>query len=209
MPIVRFNGKIVYFSHIPKCGGTSVENFLKILTGTDISFLDRGFYKNGDRRWSNSSPQHITGNDISKLFPLSFFDDFFTISRHPLERFCSAFTFQKFITKKINQSVDINEFIAKLDDFGALTIGNFDNHFIPQIHFIYPGATYKLFKLENGLDHVKYYIGFLMGVDVKDMFMPHSLNQSGRFKYEIETLTDQSKEILEKIYKLDYLNFKY
>jgi hypothetical protein len=97
MPIVRFKNKIVYFSHIPKCGGTSVENFLKIITGTNLAFLNRNFYMDKNRQWSVASPQHIPGKDVSKLFPITFFDEFFAVTRNPLNRFYSAFIFQKHI----------------------------------------------------------------------------------------------------------------
>ena len=75
MPIARVNNKTIYFSHIPKCGGSSIEDFLRIIAKSDLCFLDRS-YDNGTHQWSISSPQHITGKEISKLFPINFFDLF-------------------------------------------------------------------------------------------------------------------------------------
>jgi hypothetical protein len=206
MPIVRLKNKIVYFSHIPKCGGTSVEDFLKIITGVNLSFLNRNLY---DNRWGISSPQHISGNDLSKLFPITFFDDFFTITRHPFDRFCSAFIFQKYHVKTIPQEIDINQFISKLDEYRAMLPGRFDHHFLPQFTFLYPGASYKVFKLENGLGCVKKYIGSIFDIDVSNISMPHSSKKPNQIKLNVDSLSNQSKKIITDIYKLDFELFKY
>lgn len=209
MPIVRLNNKVVYFSHIPKCGGTSVENFLKIITGADLSFLDRNFFMNKNVPWSIASPQHITGNDVSKFFPITFFDEFFTVTRHPFDRFCSAFIFQKYYFKTMPQEDDINNFIANLDEHRALNPGRFDNHFLPQVNFLYPGATYRVFKLENGLDDIKKYISSIFGIDAINIPIPHSLKTPNQLKINVDSLTDNSKKIIKEIYKLDFKNFNY
>ncbi len=209
MPIIRFKNKIVYFSHIPKCGGTSIENFLKTIVGVNLSFLDRNFYKNNILPWSISSPQHITGNYINKLFPLSFFDDFFTVTRHPFDRFCSAFIFQKYFVKTISEDIDINQFVSRLDEYKALFPGQFDHHFLPQVNFLYPGAPYRVFKLENGLDGVKKYISSLFDVDTSGIHMPHSLRQPSKIRLNSENLNIHSKNIIMEIYKLDFEKFNY
>jgi hypothetical protein len=209
VPIVRLKNKIVYFSHIPKCGGTSVESFLKRITRANLSILDRNFDKNTKVNWSISSPQHITGSYISQLFPITFFDEFFTVTRHPYERFSSAFLFQKYHTKKINQETDINKFVSKLDDHRALLPGQFDHHFLPQFTFLYPGASYKVFKLESGLDGVKKYLGSLLDIDVSNISMPHFLKGSDQIKLNHEPLNKHSKKIIMEIYKTDFEIFKY
>ena len=66
MPIIKVNGILLYFSHIPKCGGTSVENFLAQLSES-VVFLDRTFVNNANK-WNTSSPQHIDGISLNRLF---------------------------------------------------------------------------------------------------------------------------------------------
>lgn len=209
MPIARLKNKTIYFSHIPKCGGTSVEDFLKLITNENLSFLDRNFYANLNSQWSKSSPQHITGKDISKLFPIKFFDAFFTVTRHPFDRFYSAFIFQKYMLKTIAVEIDVNQFVANLAENQALLPGQFDNHFLPQVNFLYPGAAYKAFKLENGLDNLKKYIGAIFDVDVSNIQMPHSLKQPKQLIPKENILDEHSKKIIEAIYKLDFEKFHY
>lgn len=208
MPIIRFKEKIVYFSHIPKCGGTSIENFLEKISGNKPSFLNRKFYDDGKTTWSISSPQHILGNDIYKLFPMTFFDEFFTVTRHPIDRFCSAFAFHKHIVKRIPIEMDINEFIVNSDKLRILQPGNFDNHFLPQVSFFFPHASYKVFKLENGLDVVKKYLSNYFEIDLADEAIPHSLRQPKELK-EIDQLSQKSIKAIKSIYRLDFEKLNY
>jgi hypothetical protein len=209
MPIIKFRNKVIYFSHIPKCGGTSIENFLKIITGERLSFLDRNFLENTNSQKIFISPQHMTGKDISKLFPITFFDAYFTVTRHPFDRFYSAFIFHKYLLKTIPLEIDVNQFANKLNDGEVLLQGHFDNHFLPQVNFLYPGAPYQVFKLENGLDNVKKHIGLLFDIDVKNIPMNHSLKSPKEIIDKENILNYNSKIIIKNIYKLDFNNFNY
>ena len=66
MPIIKVNGVLLYFSHIPKCGGSSVENLLAQFSDS-IVFLDRKFLTHKNT-WNTSSPQHIDGLSLNRLF---------------------------------------------------------------------------------------------------------------------------------------------
>ena len=45
-------------------------------------------------QWNRSSPQHVDGEALRKLFPVNFFTDFLAILRDPVDRFISAYLFQ-------------------------------------------------------------------------------------------------------------------
>ena len=103
MPIIKVNSVLLYFSHIPKCGGSSVENFLAQFSDS-IVFLDSKFLARKNT-WSSSSPQHIDGLSLNRLFKdKNFFDFYFAIVRDPISRYKSAFMFQKHIENKIPKS---------------------------------------------------------------------------------------------------------
>ena len=61
MPIFIGNGKCGHFAHIPKCGGTSVEEYAEEI-GLSVAFKSRGQLATPvEGRWSVSTPQHIGG----------------------------------------------------------------------------------------------------------------------------------------------------
>ena len=82
MPIFKTSFGYIYFSHIPKCAGTSIENYINGLNNNSIFFLDRTFNTTSPlKEWSISSPQHILGNSIPMLFKKIFFRIFCCIKR--------------------------------------------------------------------------------------------------------------------------------
>ena len=90
MPILKSNkNKLTYFVHIPKCAGSSIENYV-FQTNSHIAFLRRNNeldYKN----LLNFSPQHTPAKFIEYLFDPSFFDNYFVVIRNPISRLKSAF----------------------------------------------------------------------------------------------------------------------
>ena len=138
MPIVRSNSGVFYFCHIPKCGGSSIENYLHNSSGVSLAFLDRSFLceDNPLRDWCSSSPQHVTGDCVDRLFPRGFFNSSFALIREPIERYKSAFYNAKYYDKFISEEVSINDFATNELRAHCFTQGWLDNHFMPQMRFI-------------------------------------------------------------------------
>ena len=210
MPIIKKNNLICHFAHISKCGGTSIELYLKDI-GASIAFLDPNFLENSKQQtWNISSPQHIDGNSLSKLFPANFFDFSFTVVRNPIDRFKSAFKFQMYIEKKISIETNINNFISKELKNISLKIGIFDNHFLPQTKFLYPSIGYKIFALENGLFRVKEYIDKKFSQENKNIKIG-SENKS-KLPEDLDKkidINEVSIEILNEIYREDFKLFNF
>ena len=207
MPIVRCNNQICHFAHIPKCGGSSIETYMSSL-GANLAFLDSGFVVNPPtNRWNISSPQHIDGENLSRLFPPEFFNFSFAVVRNPYSRLFSAFKFQMFVEKKIDEQMDINEFVQNELEQVASGIGFYDNHFRSQSSFFMPNLRYDVFKLENGLSEVKSYL------DKKFYGAPVSLDiqhqNRGVKALTPFSLSEESKNIVREIYLSDFENFKY
>lgn len=158
MPIYRINDKLILFTHIPKCGGTSVHETLRDLGAS--SFMSSTEKING------IPPQHLHRDAMHKLFPdISMFDYVFSIVRNPFDRIQSEFFYRKGHVQigKIEKGKSLfltrNERMPKIFDKWVkekfkkyLDNPSCDsNHIRPMSDFIMEGNN-DIFRLEDGLD---------------------------------------------------------
>ncbi|MBG6174926.1 hypothetical protein IWQ55_002751 [Labrenzia sp. EL_208] len=224
MPIFKVNQKLVYFAHIPKCGGSALEAALRA-SDIEISFLDSQFWVRGKDRWCNSSPQHIPHSVRQLLFKDALFDYEFAVVRDPVERFLSAFNNNR---KKIGGLVSFDAFLRKTekrvsshDDYWG---ARFDNHFLPSSRFVSGQAN--IFFLSNGLDAALSVIGQEFGVKLakakkENVQRYDKLTKSkSRFRSRLKSLiysdsprpgdlTDAQVQTLKHLYKEDYEKFSF
>lgn len=163
MPIIRANGLLVYFAHVPKCGGSTVEHNL-VRLGYQPSFLDQDFYNEGRENWSNSSPQHIPTAYLKRYFKPDFFDYSFSVLRDPVERFVSAFNFKR---GSIGWLVGFERFLRSLEKTvartGAFPNNLHDNHFLPAVNLVPEDA--EVFYLSDGLLNIFRALEARIGLD--------------------------------------------
>ncbi len=68
MPIIRADSKLIFFAHVPKCGGSAVQTYLNNRFGP-LAFEDRRFLSVPERkRWSKTSPQHVDVETLNRMF---------------------------------------------------------------------------------------------------------------------------------------------
>ena len=69
MPIFRIGDTLHYYAHVPKCGGSSVEAYLRTRFGS-LAFLNTRYLDLPEQaRWTRSSPQHMALADLHRLIP--------------------------------------------------------------------------------------------------------------------------------------------
>lgn len=152
MPIYRHMGKLIYFSHIPKCAGTSLTVCLERRFGKP-AFQDRDHISNPRRKpWTRTSPQHIDKESLGRLFPEDFFDLSFAVVRDPVSRLKSVYLFQKYKERSIPKWMGFTMWLLLLEKGRRFQPYVYDNHVRPQTEFLVPGA--RIFKLEEGLGNV-------------------------------------------------------
>lgn len=224
MPIFKVNQKLVYFAHIPKCGGSALEAALRA-SDIEISFLDPHFWERGKDRWFNSSPQHIPQSVRQVLFDDGLFDYEFAIVRDPVERFLSAFNYNR---KKIGGMVSLDAFLRRTEkrvsSHGDYWGARFDNHFLPSSRFV-SGRT-NIFFLSEGLDAALSVIGQELEVTLaqakrENVQRYDKLTKSkSRFRSRAKSLiysdsprpgdlTDVQVQTLKQLYKEDYERFSF
>lgn len=210
MPIFKLNNKLLYFAHIPKCGGTSVENFMSELKAS-TSFRDSDFLSKKSDRWNKSSPQHIDGQSLEILFPnQNVFDHIFTVVRNPVDRFASAFYFNRHRYDEIENKMTIDEFVSQLDSSAVNRQGFMDNHFMPSTHFLAYKDECKVFKLEGGMIDLQKWIEDQILGRKSNVQMKRQKSFDQRYP-QIEVLRP-NRASLNKIYELykdDFLKFGY
>ncbi|MDU8911550.1 sulfotransferase family 2 domain-containing protein [Aestuariicoccus sp. MJ-SS9] len=165
MPICKAGTRLIYFAHIPKTGGSSVDAYLR--TKGTVSFLT-------PERPDGlaATPQHLHEAVISQLFAPDFFDARFAVLRDPVARLMSEFLWRSEPLKPFQRlarpfrggkarrikvageklSLTFDEWVPRVLAARDADPWIADNHLRPQVEFIREGD--QLFALENGLDPV-------------------------------------------------------
>jgi len=152
MPIIRIGSKLCFFAHVPKCAGSSVEDYLEARFGA-LAFVDRDYRQIPKRfRWINSSPQHAPADTLARLFPAGFFDARFAVVRHPYERMQSAFRVQRDGLGRIPADTSLTDWIRGIPKLLRTEPFAFDGHFRPMQDIVPDGC--RIFRLEDGLKHL-------------------------------------------------------
>jgi hypothetical protein len=150
MPIFKAGNRLIYYAHVPKCGGSAVAWYLRERFGK-VAFSDTRYtQRDKARTWSKTSPQHIDSESLSRLFPPGFFDATFAIVRHPVPRLVSAYHFQLEVEKSISAQVLFSDWLEDIAELRRTNPFLYDNHVRPMTEIVPEDA--QIFHLEHGLD---------------------------------------------------------
>ena len=208
MPILKAAGQLIYYAHVPKCAGSSLEHYLEARFG-DLAFLDGQYMKQPrDQRWNKTSPQHINTEALDRLFPAGFFDASFTVVRHPEARIISAFHFQREVEGTISQNVPFGEWLEDLMDAREEEPYLHDNHTRPMADIVPDGA--KVFHLEHGLDAIIPWFDALTG-NTDGPRAIAKVNERGAYGKTGKdvALTDDDRARIAEVFAEDYTRFGY
>ena len=161
MPFFRASGKLVYYAHVPKCGGSSITTYVAERFG-ELGFFD-DFYRNRPeaQRWTRTSPQHVDAATLERLLPLSMFEAMFAVVRHPVQRLISIYHFQLEVELSIPPGTGFSDWLAKLTPNAPEAPFAYDNHIRPMAQIVPDGAT--VFHLEHGLEPLILWFDLIAG----------------------------------------------
>lgn len=185
MPLARINGVVLYFAHVPKCGGSSIEAYMAAKGQV-------AFHSASTGAWSKCTPQHVHRELYDRLFPPEFYDHGFVILRDPKARLVSEFKMRarraRFTRNPRNWPVMLRNRLQRRSIYsfrvhpeGTKVLADFDgwvrmilrmqtrhgyvndNHIRPQVEFLHP--DHEVFLFEEGLEKVMRWIDMVTGTD--------------------------------------------
>jgi hypothetical protein len=205
MPYFKNKNINLLLIHIPKTGGTSVEEYLSNKYNIELNYKSLWSDLEEDKKkiGVNSSLQHLTFNEIYKnkdIFNIDFnYLKIITIVRNPYERIVSDLFWYKLININSNRE----EVFEVIKDY--IKSSNYDNHNIPQYLFVTDNNK-KIFKdikifCTNTLNYDMVDAGY------KDFNLKNNSNnlEINYFNY----LNNDSIELINSFYDNDFSIFKF
>lgn len=205
MPYFKNENINLLFIHIPKTGGTSVEQYFSKKYNIQLNYESLWSSSKDDKKklGINSSLHHLTFNEIYKykdIFNIDFnYLKMITIVRNPYERIVSDL----FWYKLININSTSEEVFEVIKNY--IKSSNYDNHNIPQYLFVINdnGKVFKNIKIfcTNTLDYDMINAGY------QDFNIKHNSNnlEINYFNY----LNNDSIELINSFYDNDFSIFKF
>ncbi|MGR3493760.1 sulfotransferase family 2 domain-containing protein [Citreimonas sp.] len=207
MPICTFADKVLFFAHIPKTAGSSVEAYLR--QKGHLSLF-------GEPKISGVHRQHLTRSQVERIAGLPEFDQSFAIVRDPVSRLASEYLWRSEPLKPLQRllhpfsghtrrrikvcgrkrSLTFAEWVPLVLDEARDDPGMRDNHMRPQVEFLAPGD--RLFLFENGLRDVFGWID--AQTDGQAAAPPDRLKASGSASVKIDA---SSRELIEAHFEDD------
>lgn len=209
MPIIRAAQALIFFAHVPKCGGSSVQDYLRDRFGP-LAFEYRGYYSIPEReRWSKTSPQHIDNISRDRMFPPGFFDASFAIVRHPVARLVSAYHFQMEVEKSLPEGLEFSTWLEGLPKLREENPFAYDNHVRPMDEIVPPEA--KIFYLEHGLDTLVPWFDEVTGEKKGPRAIRHANKRGAYQKVSTQKASPSAADLqlIQELYAADFARFGY
>jgi len=196
MPIFSVAGKTILFIHVPKTGGSAVEQHFK--QHGSVSFE----HTMGRELGLNCIPMHFHGAVLESLFDASLFDHVFMVVRNPIHRVVSDFRY--FVRRR--QLVDNPPRFSRWLRYRLFRARRnpyyMDNHFRPQSEFeCFDTAVYRL---EDGLEASIKEMNAKLGTRVPER-LPR-VNECAAVEVDVGAA---DKDLIYRCYRQDFERFGY
>lgn len=205
MPIFTKNNVYVLYVHVPKTGGSSVENLFR-KNKWQVFYLE-GNKKPGKLNYiRRCSPQHMHLEMLQSVFDLEKIDYTFMTVRHPVDRLISEYRMKKGPQKGITLADWFDKALKSYLENPFC----FDNHLRPQSDFWHP--SFQVFKLENGHSQIIKEIEIRLNVSFEDKEIPYVMHRNkiaGEVDKKLLQISDSLKSRIELFYRRDFNLFDY
>lgn len=162
MPIFTKDDKGVLFVHVPKTGGSALED-LFLSDGWKATYRDGRMGKGRPNWYRRCSPQHMHSGPLREILHLERFDAIFMLVRDPVARFRSEYLMRNAKNLRLDA--------ASVEAWADKQLRRFeqdpytlDNHLRPQVEFLVPGTL--VHRLEDGIETLVKELNRLHGLDL-------------------------------------------
>lgn len=213
MPVFLRDQTSLLFMHVPKTGGTSIEQHFRG-AGFHIYFRATRKTENPDRfRLRRCAPQHYHAAVVREILRIKQFDARFMIVRDPVARFRSeyAMVHLKHPEHADPGRIDPAEVEAWAEKMLAVYKKNSyvrDNHLRPQHEFELPGTL--VYRLEDGLGPIIADLDDRLGLDLPRE-VPHaqSRQRAAGISSRDVPISSTLEKRLKEFYAEDYTRYGY
>lgn len=199
MPLLHVHGKTIFFAHVPKTGGTSVEDYLIRRFGP-AALLGRNDHAAARGTSLITSAGHLSALDLSEVLPPNL-DWCFTVVRDPVKRMISEYKFQRGYSRLTRLSFSF--WLRVVISAARRDPRVYDNHIRPQVDLLPEGT--EVFRLEDGLDRVIERLDDVLEQKEPDLEMGHLLKKPS----DPVPMTREDLRLIVDYYSEDYERLGY
>lgn len=199
MPIVYAAEKRIFFAHIPKTGGSSLEIYLVERFGGPLAL--RWQEEGVPQRGIISPSHHLAAADLPDILERDI-DAFFAVVRNPFKRTISQYKFQSGHGNSIPSRLGFSTWLRVMMRCVELDKRVYRNHIRPQTEMTPEGS--EVFKMEDGFTPVIAWLDEVTGTS-SDLEVGHHLKSVSKpvkvYRSDIE--------LIQKYYAQDYEAYGY
>lgn len=200
MPLITAHSKRLFFAHVPKTGGSSVEDYLIRRFGGPLSLRDITHRRKDRKRGLIALSTHLSVEDLEDVLPHDV-DHCFAVVRDPLSRMQSQYRFQAGISR--TRSFGLQTWLRMILKSAEIDPRVYQNHIRPQSELVRDGSA--VFKLEDKFSDMIAWLDEVTGTTSPDVEVGHLLK---REREPIE-FSREDVQLITDFYAADYDRFGY
>ena len=201
LPLVLTKRKAIFFAHVPKTGGSSVEDYLTRRFGP-LAMVDRHKRRGVRGTGLITAVTHLSARDLEEMIPPGI-DLCFALVRDPLSRVLSEYRWQTSASRMSRFPFAVWLRIALSAARREPRV--YDNHIRPQSDLVPKSA--EVFRLEDGFDAMIARLDAVTGTTTPEIEVAHLLRRDG--VQAPVTVTRADAELVGDFYAADYRRFGY
>jgi hypothetical protein len=200
MPLITAHDKRLFFAHVPKTGGSSVEDYLVRRFGGPLSLRDITHRRGDTKRGLIALSTHLSVQDLEDVLPHDV-DHCFAVVRDPLSRMQSQYRFQAGISK--TRSFGLQTWLRIILKTAEIDPRVYQNHIRAQSELVRDGSA--VFKLEDKFSDMIAWLDEVTGTSTPDIEVGHLLKR----EREPIAFSREDIQLISNFYSADYDRFGY